>query len=104
MECNENRAIDESTLPTKTPSEAWNDLKNADSERDLDDLREAIRVYHKAEPTADWQQLENAFRLQKFTTYLIGYVSTLEVVEYFTLIKSAGEGSHRYVHFDGSKR
>ena len=79
-ECTENRVIDDSAIETKTAEAAWDGLKAADRERDLDEFREALKIYHKAEPSADWQSLERAFRTQDCNVYLIGYVSTLSVL------------------------
>ena len=38
--CTESRAIDFSAIATKTSDDAWKAMKQADTERDLDDLRE----------------------------------------------------------------
>lgn len=39
-ECKANRVVDMSNIPNKSPEEAWNLLKAADAEGDLDDFRE----------------------------------------------------------------
>ncbi|KAF2139286.1 uncharacterized protein K452DRAFT_74849 [Aplosporella prunicola CBS 121167] len=44
-ECKENRAMDYSSIPDKTDEEAWEDLKKADENKDLDDFRE-VRHHH----------------------------------------------------------
>ena len=77
LTCTNPRLIDSSNVATKTPDDAWADLKKADEERDLDDLKEAIKVYHKAEPETTWLSLEQAFRTQKFNTHLIANVSSV---------------------------
>ena len=77
-----------------TPEMAWEALKNADAEKDLDDLRDvsqnqsyilpsssidestqAIKTYTKAIPDTTYDQLERSFRHFGFNTYLIAYVS-----------------------------
>ena len=69
--------------------DAWDALMKADEELDLDDFREvradkscartrntdyshqAFKVYTKAAPDATYNELESAFRLNNFNTYLI---------------------------------
>ncbi|MCJ1331210.1 hypothetical protein MMC10_007898 [Thelotrema lepadinum] len=93
-ECTENRVIDDSAIETKTAEAAWDGLKAADRERDLDEFREALKIYHKAEPSADWQSLERAFRTQDCNVYLIGYEK--EVTDTYTLMDLNGKLDRKY--------
>ncbi|KAI9673629.1 MAG: hypothetical protein M1817_002266 [Caeruleum heppii] len=70
-ECTNKRLIDYSDVPDMTPDAAWDILKKADKEKELDDFREAMRVYCKAVPDTTFVDLEKAFRRQDFKTFLI---------------------------------
>ncbi|KAI9712218.1 MAG: hypothetical protein M1812_006953 [Candelaria pacifica] len=71
LECKNNRALDLSGIPDKTPEEAFGMLKAADEDRDLDDFREALKIYSKAVPHTTYQQLEKTFRENSFNVHLI---------------------------------
>ncbi|KAI9791694.1 MAG: hypothetical protein M1835_000129 [Candelina submexicana] len=71
LECKNNRALDLSGIPNKTPEEAFEMLKAADEERDLDDFREALKIYSKAVPLTTYKQLEQTFRENGFNVHLI---------------------------------
>lgn len=51
--------------------QAWDEMKAASDERDLDDFRDAVAKYLKAVPETTYPQLESAFRTQGFNVYLI---------------------------------
>ena len=40
LDCKDNRLLDWSKIADKTPDDAWEGMKVADADRDLDDLRE----------------------------------------------------------------
>ena len=91
--------LDLSNVASKDPEEAWAMLIKADAEGDLDDFREvrpygadfavrlwktiveltaihiqALKVYTKAVPLTTYAQLENSFRKNKMSIYLIALV------------------------------
>ena len=74
VDCTGNRVIDYSNVADKEAEEAWIDIVAADKGRELDDLRDAIKVYAKSTPELDYVQLEEAFRREEFNTYIIAYV------------------------------
>lgn len=51
--------------------QAWEEMKVASDERDLDDFKEALEKYLKAVPDSTYVQLEGAFRGQNFNVFLI---------------------------------
>ena len=44
LECKENRVIDYTGIADKDPEAAWNAIKAADADRDLDDLKDVSQV------------------------------------------------------------
>lgn len=70
-DCTKPRKISRDEFPSKTPQEAWNDLKEAIADRDADDIRTAIQVYVKALPETTFVELEESFRAQNLGLYLI---------------------------------
>ena len=111
LECTERRAIDTSNIATKSADAAWDDLMEADKGKDLDAVKEvrvhrwsekicaqwivqAIKVYHKAEPSVDYVMLENAFRQAKCKTYLIASVSVMQLQWMGLLMLDPGEGGY----------
>ncbi|KMU75952.1 hypothetical protein CISG_05437 [Coccidioides immitis RMSCC 3703] len=71
-DCTENRKFDQHDIPDKMPEEAWAILKKASDERDLEDFREALKIYSKAVPLATFDEIEKRFRADNFKIYLIG--------------------------------
>ncbi|KAI5299789.1 hypothetical protein KEM55_001766, partial [Ascosphaera atra] len=72
INCTANRVFDLSTIPDKTPEEAWEMMKKASDERDMDDFRDAFKIYSKAVPEATLVDIEMKMREEKFKIYLIG--------------------------------
>lgn len=70
-ECKNPRKIDRSHLSDMTGQEAWKLLAKAIEERDIDEVKEKIQIYLKAEPTITFVDLEIAFRSQGYELYLI---------------------------------
>lgn len=87
--------LDLSKVSDKKPEEAWELVKKADAERELDDFRDvglhgadfavrqveltdihiqAIKVYTKAVPATTYAQLEKSFRINKMRYHLIALV------------------------------
>ena len=94
MECTAKRAIDFSGVETKTSDEAWADLQAADKEHDLDSVRDALKVYHKALPDMDYVMLEKAFRRSNMNTHIIAYEK--EVTDTYTLMDMSGRLDCKY--------
>ncbi|KAL9132800.1 MAG: hypothetical protein Q9175_006028 [Cornicularia normoerica] len=89
VECTANRVFDTSLVADRSADDAWVALEKADEERDLDDFREAFKVYTKAASDATYDELEMAFRAQNFQTYLIATEN--ELPKTHTYINLQGE-------------
>jgi len=53
------------------PDVAWDELKQAAKDKDLDDIKEALTKYVKAIPEMTYAALEQAFRNQGLNVYVI---------------------------------
>ncbi|KAL9066974.1 MAG: hypothetical protein Q9161_007218 [Pseudevernia consocians] len=93
-ECKANRVFDTSQVADMSAEDAWEALKKADKERDLDDFREAFKVYTKAAPDATYDELEIAFRFCSFNTYLIATEN--ELPKTYTYVNLQGELDKTY--------
>lgn len=51
--------------------EAWKLLETAIGERDIDEIKEKIQIYVKAQPETTFPELEKALRSQGYVLYLI---------------------------------
>lgn len=51
--------------------EAWDLIKRAVKERDIDDVKEAVQIYVKSAPETTYRELESAFRAQDIPLWLI---------------------------------
>jgi len=71
FECQNSRKIDRSHIPDVTPEEAWDLLTKAISERDIDDVKDALDRYLKHFPEMTYVDLHNAFRAQGLNMWLI---------------------------------
>ncbi|KHJ34961.1 putative zinc knuckle transcription factor protein [Erysiphe necator] len=69
--CTRPRKINRDHIQDKTVEEAWKLINDAVEERDLDDLKDAIEIYIKAEPETTYQQLEKKFRDSDMGVYII---------------------------------
>ncbi len=91
--------------------DAWEALQKADEERDLDDFREvgdgkrsshtdtdvsaqAFKIYSKAAADATYDELETAFRINHFNTYLIATEN--ELPKTHTYVNLQGELNRTY--------
>ena len=92
--------------------DAWDALQKADEEKDLEDFREvradircpcphnadysdqAFKIYSKAASDATYDELEQAFRLNKFNTYLIATEN--ELPKTHTYVNLQGELDKTY--------
>ncbi|MCJ1270285.1 hypothetical protein MMC22_010181 [Lobaria immixta] len=93
-DCKENRVMDLSDIPDEQPEIAWQQVIAADQEKDLDDLRKALKIYCKAVPESTWVQLERAFRLHHFNTFLVAREKEMLVTQ--TLVNLQGKLDCKY--------
>ncbi|KAI9813656.1 MAG: hypothetical protein M1827_003727 [Pycnora praestabilis] len=103
--CENNRVMDLSKIRVMEPDDAWNMLKVADAEHDLDDFREAIQIYAKAVPMTTYEQLEQSFRIQEFSVYLIAIGK--EIPDTWTIADLQGKIGCKYAvayHFSPHPR
>ncbi|KAI9786353.1 MAG: hypothetical protein M1816_008014 [Peltula sp. TS41687] len=70
-ECENNRADYLGEVRSVAPEVAWKILAAADVEKDLFQVREAIKIYAKAVPDTTFVQLEKAFRGQNFNVHIM---------------------------------
>lgn len=71
LECKNPRKIDRSKLPELEPDLAWEKIKEAVADRDLEDVKDAVQVFLRAVPDTTYAELERAFRQQNMGIYLI---------------------------------
>ncbi|UCK57335.1 hypothetical protein AFCA_000265 [Aspergillus flavus] len=71
IDCKENRKFDLNNVPDKLPEEAWAAMQKASEEKDLEDFREALKIYSKAVPDATFVDIENKMRQDNLNFYLI---------------------------------
>ncbi|QGA16444.1 hypothetical protein EYB26_004111 [Talaromyces marneffei] len=96
-ECNENRKFDLNDVADETPQDAWDKLKKADTERDLDDFRDSFQVYAKAEPTKTFVDIEKQLRVEGGNVHLIALEKQKEGFENYTFIDLQGKLNCTYV-------
>ncbi|OQE96734.1 hypothetical protein PENNAL_c0001G00878 [Penicillium nalgiovense] len=95
MECKENRKFDLNLVADMLPHEAWAAMKKASDERDLDDFRDALKIYSKAVPHATWADIEKKMRVDDFNIYIIAMET--EVDDVMSLIDLQGVLDREYV-------
>jgi hypothetical protein len=71
LECKNPRKIDRSKLPELEPALAWEKIKEAVADCDLEDVKDAVQVFLRAVPDTTYAELERAFRQQNMGIYLI---------------------------------
>ncbi|RFU31862.1 hypothetical protein B7463_g4488, partial [Scytalidium lignicola] len=71
LECKNPRKIDRSDIEDVEPEAAWEELKAAAAEGDIDDVKVAAAKYIKSTPTCTYVELEKAFRYSDIGIYLI---------------------------------
>ncbi|KAK2615288.1 hypothetical protein N8I77_002053 [Diaporthe amygdali] len=71
VECQNARKVDRGHLPEMTGEEAWKLLEQAINDRDMDEVKEKIQIYAKAQPTTTFVEIEKALRSQGYGLYLI---------------------------------
>ncbi|ROW03174.1 hypothetical protein VPNG_08158 [Cytospora leucostoma] len=70
-ECPNARKVDRSHLPDVSGEEAWKLLEQAIIEKDLDEVKEKVQIYAKAQPETTFVEIEKALRSQGYGLYLI---------------------------------
>lgn len=73
-ECKNPRKIDRSQFADMTGEEAWKLLETAINEGDMDEVKEKVQLYIKAQPETNFVELEKALRSQGYNLYLIPLV------------------------------
>ncbi|CAG8027130.1 unnamed protein product [Penicillium salamii] len=76
IECTEKRKFDLNHVADMLPVEAWAAMKKASDERDLDDFREALKIYSKSSPEETFADIEKKMREEDFKIFIIALVST----------------------------
>lgn len=71
MECKNPRKLNREDVEDMDPAQAWEELKAAAAERDIDDVKAAAAKYVKAVPTCTYAELEKAFRSSGIQVYLV---------------------------------
>ncbi|KAL8704445.1 MAG: hypothetical protein Q9201_002403 [Fulgogasparrea decipioides] len=95
-ECKNNKVFDTDNVATLPAEEAWEEVvktaKEAVETRDLDDFRNAIKVYHKAIGELSYDELERSFRANNIEIYIIATEPMAgELLDTHTLINLAGK-------------
>jgi hypothetical protein len=79
LECKNPRLIKRDHIPDMSGEQAWEKIKAAVAEGDMDDIQEAVGIYIKAVPNTTYIQLEGAFRKQNLNIYIIALERELAV-------------------------
>ncbi|KAK4224734.1 hypothetical protein QBC38DRAFT_511585 [Podospora fimiseda] len=69
--CENARVVNRDDVEDKSIEEAWEMIMTAVADRDIDDVKQAIQIYVKANPDCTYQNLESAFRAQNIGLWLI---------------------------------
>ncbi|KAL8720293.1 MAG: hypothetical protein Q9225_002831 [Loekoesia sp. 1 TL-2023] len=100
-ECTNNKVFDYDNVETLPAEEAWANVvktaKEAVETRDLDDFRDAIKVYHKAVKDISYLEIERSFRTHDIGIYLIATEpKDGEILDTHTLINLSGKKDCKY--------
>lgn len=71
FECKVPRKLDRLDIAEMPMEEAWVKIMKGAQERDIDDIKDAIQTYVKANPDITYQQLEESFREQDIKVWLV---------------------------------
>ncbi|MCJ1468002.1 hypothetical protein MMC07_006628 [Pseudocyphellaria aurata] len=94
IDCKDNKALDWSGIPDEQPEIAWNNVVKADQEKEIDSFKLAVKIYCKSIPETTWAQLERAFRLNNFNTFLVAREK--EMLPTQTLVNLQGKQDCKY--------
>lgn len=93
--CQNARKINRDKIATVTPDEAWNKLKQAAAERDVDDAMEAIDEYVKAlDGNVTYREIQEALIDQNISVWLIAFERPL--LQMFTNMDLQGNMGKKY--------
>ncbi|KAL9052556.1 MAG: hypothetical protein Q9206_004266 [Seirophora lacunosa] len=100
-ECTNNKVFDFANVTTLPADDAWANVlstaREAVETRDLDDFREAIKVYQKAVKEVSYEEIEHSFRVNGIGIYLIATEpKDGEVLDTHTLINLNGKRDCQY--------
>ncbi|KAL8926999.1 MAG: hypothetical protein Q9208_002544 [Pyrenodesmia sp. 3 TL-2023] len=100
-ECTKNKVFDLDKIADLPIEEAWENVvktaKEAVESRDLDDFREALKVYTKAVKDISYQEIERSFRTNDIGIFLIGTEpQSGEISDTHTLVNLAGKRDCKY--------
>ncbi|KAL8752473.1 MAG: hypothetical protein Q9184_005722 [Pyrenodesmia sp. 2 TL-2023] len=100
-ECTKNKVFDLDKIADLPIEEAWENVvktaKEAVESRDLDEFREAIKVYTKAVKDITYQEIERSFRTNDIGIFLIGTEpQSGEISDTHTLVNLAGKRDCKY--------
>ncbi|KAF9182162.1 hypothetical protein BGZ50_005095 [Haplosporangium sp. Z 11] len=80
--------------PTASLDEVWPTFQEADSARDLDDVKAALAKLCEVYLGGSWQDMENKLRDEKCNTYLVAMEDTVSFG--YTLVNLRSEPNQRY--------
>ncbi|KAF4591791.1 Zinc finger, CCHC retroviral-type [Ophiocordyceps camponoti-floridani] len=93
--CTNARKLDRENVATVDPDEAWSKIKTATSERDLDDVKEAVQEYVKAcDGAVTYRELQEGLINEGVNLFLIGVERPLAPV--FTNMDLQGNMGKKY--------
>ncbi|KAI4179057.1 MAG: hypothetical protein L6R41_008065 [Letrouitia leprolyta] len=95
-ECTNNKVFNTNDIETLPVEEAWQNViktaKQAVEDRDLDDFRDAMKVYQKACLDVTYEEIERSFRANDIGIYLIATEpQNGELLDTHTLVNLAGK-------------
>jgi ribosomal protein L32 len=71
VDCKNARVVDRQHIADMSAEDAWDLIVKAIDEKDIDDVKEGVQMYIKAQPDVTYDELEVAFRQQGVGIYLI---------------------------------
>lgn len=78
FECKNPRKMKYDGVETIPAEKAWEQMRAASDDRDLDEFKDGLQKYLKATPDATYVQLEGAFRTQHLNFYFIAMEKELQ--------------------------
>lgn len=72
LDCKNPRKLNNDEVADVLPEVAWEELKSAAEDQDIDDVKVAVKKYVKALPTTTYVELEMAFRNLNVPVHIIG--------------------------------
>ncbi|KAI9694524.1 MAG: hypothetical protein M1822_000140 [Bathelium mastoideum] len=94
-ECTNPRFMDVGHIEEVEAEKAWNMLMQADKNKDMDDFKEALKIYTKAVPGVTYLELEHHFRDNNFNTFIIA--REMPIPDVYTCVNLHGKTDCKYV-------